>query len=222
MRQTPVPETVRTRGGAKILNARKVAERYVAANVDASKVDDEDKDYILKLCAEIARYSNRSDLFFKVAKESKYEYTIFIANWRGKIIFTDWVETFQMEDSPSLFHNITGAGGDFTSGQVEVTVKKRGVVTPMHARQHQTVNDPYGAPPPPLGARRSHPYPVANMTPRPTPRPVTARGRRSKAPVTPRRSLHVDRIAGKTPRRPRMRPTGRRSPRIAGKYGKPY
>lgn len=200
MRASVIPETVRTRGGATIVNARKVAERYVKRNIDMSQVAKEDEEYIQQICAEIEDYSKKSDLFFKVAKESKFDYTIFISNWRGRIIFTDWVETFQMEDSPPLFHNITGASGNFDSGQIEVTVKRRGIVSTMMEHKNRTVDDP---------------YPIANMTPRPMPpapsarvAPPTGTHRRTHVPVTPRRSLHVSRAIGKTPRRPPLQRRG--------------
>lgn len=146
MRSGRVPDIVRTTGGATVVNARKVAERYVEKNVDTSRVAREDKEYIETLCAHLMTYAARADLYFEVQDDGAHNYTIFIANWNGRLVFTDFVETFHMEDSDPLYQNILSSCGNFATGQVEIMVKKRGIVSSMHAKHKKALETPYAKP----------------------------------------------------------------------------
>lgn len=192
-------ETARVRGGALVVDARKIAERYVKENVDTSKVAIDDVDYMLKICAEIKNYAKRSDLYFKIRDDTSH-YTILIANWNDKISHTAITMHFHMQDAPPLFQNILDSASNPVSKEVEFMVKKRGASSAMEAQRQRVLDNPYAkgtfggakgstsvvggqsAPPP-----RIHRVPVAHMTPRPSAR-IKAPSRKPAHRFQPRRS----------------------------------
>lgn len=135
-------DTSRTRGGAKIVSAHKISESYVRHNVDVSKVAPDDRDYILKLCTVFMQYAERSDLYFKVRDDTSH-YTISIANWDGNIIFTDYVARFHAKNCDPLLQNILSTAGNFVTGQIDVMVEKRGIVTGMLRQHRRALDTPY-------------------------------------------------------------------------------
>lgn len=201
------PGITHTRGGARVYSKRKIGERYVGGNVDTSRVSPDNKAYILDLCDAIMQFDDRvPNLYFKI-KDDNSHYTICVCNWDAKFSIPAWTEHFHLQDAQELFQGIIDTKLNPVTGQLEVMVKKQGIVSSMRAnRKKRIVESPYG---PSSASVRPDPTSIHRHKAGVGKRPATMRVP-TRRPDATRPPMHTPRATPRSARVPTVRPrTGR-------------